>query len=739
MRLKRLELIGFKSFAQKTVLDFSHGITAIVGPNGAGKSNIVNALSWLLGEREAYSLRGAKLQDLIFAGTPKRPALGLAQASILLDSSTPDNPASEPDAPNAFLAISERERIFEETEMSIQRKIFRDGTSSCFLNQNEVRLKNLIDFLARARLGIRGMAVVNQGESDIFLKSNPRERREMIEEILGLSEFQLKRAEAERKLTITNINVDKIRALINELAPHIRLLRRQTQRWNKRQDLENELKDLERIYFGNSFLVLNQGFQEINIKKVPFIQLSQKLEKELRGLEKQLNQFEQEDSKDFQGVFYSVKQKEEALNAKKSQLFTALGRIEAQLELAEKKDFISVSFSDKVIKSLIIEVEEFLNFVLNNSDLEEIRLKAQKLKETFQNLIPKVDDHQLKETLLKEKEKIETELSNFNNQLALLRKEEAALLAKKEESNKSLRTFLQLIEAKKNELREIKQKLDNFNLEEERFNFKLRDWEVKIQEAGWSKKDFEAATLTSIQNYSETEVLEKKIMRLRGLLAAIGEVDHHLLKEAQDTEEHYQFLNNQLADLEKSSRDLIALSRDLKTQIQERFTESLKLINTEFDRFFRIMFGGGRAGLILEKKELKNKNQEELENEGQEKIANDEEEKWEPGIEVEVNLPRKRIKSLEMLSGGERTLTSLAVLFSLISISPPPFLVLDEIDATLDEKNARRFAEILKGLKQTQFILITHNRATMEAADVLYGITMGEDGVSRILSLKLES
>ena len=281
MRLKRLELIGFKSFAQKTVLDFSHGITAIVGPNGAGKSNIVNALSWLLGEREAYSLRGAKLQDLIFAGTPKRPALGLAQASILLDNSTPDNPASEPDAPNAFLAISERERIFEETEMSIQRKIFRDGTSSCFLNQNEVRLKNLIDFLARARLGIRGMAVVNQGESDIFLRANPRERREMIEEILGLSELQLKRAEAERKFTTTNINVDKIRALINELAPHLRLLRRQTQRWNKRQDLENELKDLERIYFGNSFLVLNQGFQEINIKKVPFIQLSQKLEKEL--------------------------------------------------------------------------------------------------------------------------------------------------------------------------------------------------------------------------------------------------------------------------------------------------------------------------------------------------------------------------------------------------------------------------------------------------------------------------
>ena len=109
------------------------------------------------------------------------------------------------------------------------------------------------------------------------------------------------------------------------------------------------------------------------------------------------------------------------------------------------------------------------------------------------------------------------------------------------------------------------------------------------------------------------------------------------------------------------------------------------------------------------------------------------------GVDFEISIPRKKIKNLDMLSGGEKSLVSLAALFSLVSISPPPFLVLDEIDAALDDENARRFAELLqKSSKETQFIVVTHNKITMETAGILYGITMGEDGVSKVLSLKLE-
>ncbi len=154
------------------------------------------------------------------------------------------------------------------------------------------------------------------------------------------------------------------------------------------------------------------------------------------------------------------------------------------------------------------------------------------------------------------------------------------------------------------------------------------------------------------------------------------------------------------------------------------------------------MFGGGHAKLVIIKRDLKSaKNEdegEEAEKEKEEEIS--EETETEQGIDIRVNLPRKKISSLEMLSGGERSLVGIAALFALISVSPPPFLVLDEIDAALDERNARRFAEMLKAFsKKTQFIVVTHNRSTMEAANILYGVTLNDDGTSKILSVKLES
>jgi len=732
MRLKRLELIGFKSFAQKTTFDFPLGITAIVGPNGSGKSNITNAISWLLGEREASSLRGSNLKDLIFTGTPKRAPLSLAQASILLD--IPDNQ----DAENSEIKFS---------EVSIMRKISRDGDSGCFINQSEVRLKDLVDFLARARLGIRGAAIVNQGESDIFLKANPKERREMIEEILGLSELQLKRSEAERKLENTSINIDKIRTLTNELAPHLRLLRRQTHRWDQRKDLEIELKDLERIYFGNSFLAISQGLAELNNKKTSLKEVLYKKEKEAKDVERELDKLEKEDAKGFQNVFNLAKEKEDALNIKKTALLTALGKIEVRLELAEKKDSSPVSVSDRETKLLFSEIEDFINFVVNETSLQEIKARARKLKELFRGMIPKENTRELKETLLKEKEKIESELEKFNVHLADLKKEENDILSKKEESSKSLRVLFQAIEVKKNEIRELDHKLNELNLEEERLNFKLRDWEDKIREAKWERKYFEENISAVNQSFQDQADLERKIFKLKAILATIGEVDEQLLKEAKETETHFQFLTNQLADLEKSSKDLIALSRNLKTQIHDRFTESLKFINEEFDKFFKLMFGGGKARLVVQKqipKDFSSSVDQEIENGNsiseKDKFNERKDKEEDLGLDIEVSLPRKRIKSLSMLSGGERALASIAALFSLIAVSPPPFLVLDEIDAALDEKNAKKFSQILKSLShKTQFILITHNRTTMEAADALYGITMAEDGVSKVLSLKLES
>ena len=209
--LQRLELNGFKSFAQKTSFDLSSGITAIVGPNGSGKSNVIDAIRWLLGERDAKNLRGGKGEDLIFAGTAKRPRLGQASASLYFQNVGGFFPA-------------------EFSEIAITRQVNRDGTNQYYLNKAEIRLKDLVDFLAQARLGTKGLIVVSQGNSDVFIQATPPGRREMIEEMLGLREYQIKKSEAERRLKNTQINLDKVKALTEEILPHLRSLKRQTSR-----------------------------------------------------------------------------------------------------------------------------------------------------------------------------------------------------------------------------------------------------------------------------------------------------------------------------------------------------------------------------------------------------------------------------------------------------------------------------------------------------------------------------
>jgi chromosome segregation protein len=183
------------------------------------------------------------------------------------------------------------------------------------------------------------------------------------------------------------------------------------------------------------------------------------------------------------------------------------------------------------------------------------------------------------------------------------------------------------------------------------------------------------------------------------------------------------------------------LIKELKERIHNDFLSAFRAINEKFDHFFRLMFKGGRAKMKIQKSTpTRGRGSDQGVGETNNENENNKEEQEEKiGVEIDLNLPDKKITGIETLSGGEKSLVSIAALFALISVSPPPFLVLDEIDAALDEKNSQMFANLVKDFSgDTQFIIVTHNRAVMEAADVLYGITMNEDGTSKLLSLKLE-
>ncbi|MDO8430254.1 MAG: AAA family ATPase [bacterium] len=725
MYLKRLEVIGFKSFAEKTVFDFPGGIAGIVGPNGSGKSNIIDAIRWILGEREAKNLRGGKAEDLIFAGTPKRPRMGMAQVTINFDNSS------------GFFPVDFK-------EVSILRRIERDGNSKYFLNKAEVRLKDIIDFFAKVRLGTHGLSIINQGSSDLFVRATPQERRAMIEEILGLRQYQLKKHEAERKLKNTGINIEKVRAMIEEIAPHLRFLKRQTSKWEKLGELEKELREQENLYFSNKLKDLNAGLEKLNpeIKKLDQ-EISHK-EKELSQLKIDLEKVEAGQPKQKNQISELRKKREELLR-ERSEIERESGKLEAKLEMLN-----SMVASENIdlrageLLTLLGEIKDILSGLLQEKTLDKVHSEIASMVQKINLVTDKTakkkgeieDIKGLKDALSKKLQPIRLELDS------LLKIEEESSHGL-EHFNVEFREAFERLEKKREEIIKLNNDKNKVLFEAERLNLRKQDLESQLSQIGRKVEEFKNLALASAGMPAEELVsLERKMLKLRSELAGIGEVDHALIKEAQETETRHSFLAVQIQDLEKAATDLDQLIKELEEKISNGFDESLKKINVEFDKFFNLMFGGGSAKLFLEKPEVPKVIEEGDEaqelKEHQKEMEEDELSK-QLGIEIDLNLPRKRIRGLDMLSGGEKSLVSIAALFALISVSPPPFLVLDEVDAALDEKNTKRFADIVRDFaKKTQFIIVTHNRATMEAADVLYGVTMEEDGVSKVLSLKLD-
>jgi chromosome segregation protein len=212
-----------------------------------------------------------------------------------------------------------------------------------------------------------------------------------------------------------------------------------------------------------------------------------------------------------------------------------------------------------------------------------------------------------------------------------------------------------------------------------------------------------------------------------------------VMKEYTDATERDEFLAKELLDLENSANSLMELIKDLETRLSTEFKTGLDKINHQFKEYFALMFGGGEAHLTVSApiKKKKKDTDLDLEDDGGEVVA--EEMETEDGIDIEVNLPKKKVKGLMMLSGGERALTSIALLFAISQVNPPPFIILDETDAALDEANSKKYADMIENLsKYSQLIVITHNRETMSRAGLLYGVTMGMGGGSKLLSVAFE-
>ncbi|MEK7086496.1 MAG: AAA family ATPase [Patescibacteria group bacterium] len=724
--LKRLEIVGFKSFAKKTTLDFVNSTTAIVGPNGSGKSNVAEAFRFALGEQSMKSMRGKRSEDLIWGGSHMTPRSNRASVAIVFDN-------------------SRRQFKIDFDEVSIERAVFRDGTSEYSINGSRVRLRDIEELLAGANIGETGHHIISQGEADRILISSPRERRAMLEDALGLKMFEFKKQEAIRKLEKTDDNIAQVNSLRRELAPHLRFLEKQVEKLERADSLRTELIGLAQTYFAIEDAYLAQS-------KVKVAGDKQEATERLAVTTAELSRIEERVTVDAEGQKWLdlVRKSErdvERLSGERGTLAREIGRVEGALAAAKdrsakvaREPYAKVPRED--LTALAREVEKQAKEAETPDALRAALLSVGNIIKVFVSRFAGPSDDLLAEEertvyalenerteLLAKDTKLSEESERTKSALARARE---ALTAHDETGRELRRRILDLAQSKAHE-------------ENALVSCDARERELVLLAEALDRAKTEAATLAgmvavsygSLSQVPEAdrraqEDRKRALERVQIRLEEAGGTGEEIRQEHKEVSGRESFLATELEDLSKSATGLKALIADLDTELAKHFSEGLAKVNASFGEYFSLMFGGGGARLSLEEPEDDDEPEDDM-------MMDEPREKERPGIEIAVNLPKKKVRSLMQLSGGERALTSIALIFAMSQVNPPPFLILDETDAALDEANSRRYGDMIENLaKKSQLIVITHNRETMSRANILYGVTMGNDGVSKLLSVKFD-
>ncbi|ENK1241927.1 chromosome segregation protein SMC [Clostridium botulinum] len=418
MFLKSIEIRGFKSFADKTELIFKQGVTAIVGPNGSGKSNISDAVRWVLGEQSVKSLRGSKMEDVIFAGTQYRKPVGLCQVSLILDN-------------------SDKELPIEYTEVTIARRLYRSGESEYYLNNTQCRLKDIQELFMDTGIGKEGYSIIGQGKIEAVLSGKPEERRSLLEEAAGIVKFKWRKEEADKKLSNTEQNLIRIKDILNTYEERIEPLKVESEKAKKFLNLSEELKhkevnimiysinkiekDLENI--NNNMFSLSENVDSLKNEKLKYKEIISEFNDKLETLDKN-------NSKNKEEYYYNKDKNKDIENE----------NILLKEKIKNLKDNIKVKEN-----TLKINEEKLQNYLKEKKDLEE---KLSKLKE---------EEKYLKEEINKK----EYNVNNFNKELR--EKEEKLKILKSEEieilsNNSNTRNEISVME---NEIVNLKNKLDN--------------------------------------------------------------------------------------------------------------------------------------------------------------------------------------------------------------------------------------------------------------------------------------
>ncbi len=791
MEFKKIQLNGFKSFADKTNFLIEDGLTGIVGPNGCGKSNIVESIRWVMGETSAKSLRGSGMEDVIFSGTSNKPSKNIAEVSITVKNDSGEGPI----------------QYREVNEINVRRKIEKDKGSKFYINDKEVRARDSQMFFADLSTGAHSPSMISQGRIGALVTAKPTDRRAILEEAAGISGLHVRRHEAELRLGAAENNLKRADELRKQQERQLANLQKQAEEASKYKNITDEIKKIEA---GLYYLKLMEIDKEITIEN----EINKEAEVEVSGFNERITEIEK--------LIKLETEKVTPLREKNIENLSKIQRLNLELQSLDKENTRTQEEIENIKKSLTTLDEDVSREkgIIIDANSNEKRLKEEKSDlievdskyfETEKKSNEDLDNS--KNNLIDEIGKIKTLISSNQNDTALdslndlekiidkyadsysknqnikkesvKRNERIKIIEKEIESWKNLLSnsekMVNELTGRKNSLTDQLEILDNQpKIQAEKKgqiseNLRNSEEEKKENEKIINHNDEKIGSLrTKLNEIQEQsiQIRERKASSgatVEGLRKRKNDLIDRITSELNLTEENILENSNlngveelpdavnqeDLLDKKKQEREKLGsvnLKADEETNKYE--TEIKKMESDRADLVTAIvklkdsineLNQKGRERLVEAFEKVNRKFNEvytKLFNGGNAKLELvDSDDPLEAGLEMLVSPPGKRLQSITLLSGGEQALTALSLIFAVFLTNPSPICVLDEVDAPLDDANVTRFCNLLNELTKitnTKFIIVTHHALTMSKMNRLYGVTMPEKGISQLVAVDLQ-
>ncbi len=791
MEFKKIQLNGFKSFADKTNFLIEDGLTGIVGPNGCGKSNIVESLRWVMGETSAKSMRGSGMEDVIFSGTSNKSSKNIAEVSVTVSNEKNEGPI----------------QFRELNEINVRRKIEKDKGSKFYINEKEVRAKDAQMFFADLSTGAHSPSMISQGRIGALVTAKPTDRRAILEEAAGISGLHVRRHEAELRLNAAENNLKRADELRKQQEKQLANLQKQAEEATKYKNISNEIKKIEAGLYYLKLLEIDKeiriedeinteaeeevsGFnkkiseledliksetekvtplREKNIENLSKIQRlnlelknldeeNTRIQDEIKNIEKSLQTFDDDIIRE-KGIVIDANSNEKRLKEEKNDLI----EIDSKYYETEKQSNKDLDDSKNKLKLEIDKVKELINLKKNNEAIEVLE-NCKVLIEQYADSYSK--NQNIKKESVKRNERIniiDKEIGSWKNLLSNSEKMITELTERKKKLNlqfEKLDNQPELQAEKKGQISESlrvskEEKNENdaiINVTDEKID-NLRAQLNEIQEQSIQIRERKASSGATVEGLkkrkndlidriiSELNLTEENILENSNLFGkedlpdAVNQED--LLDKKKQEREKLGSVNLK-ADEEtnKYEHEIQKMEQDRSDLVSaiEKLKESINELNQK-----------GRERLIEAFEKVNRKFNEvytKLFNGGSAKLELvDSDDPLEAGLEMLVSPPGKRLQSITLLSGGEQALTAISLIFAVFLTNPSPICVLDEVDAPLDDANVTRFCSLLEELTKitnTKFIIVTHHALTMSKMNRLYGVTMPEKGISQLVSVDLQ-